>query len=174
MKKSVGTKGKGQSRFINSTAQKEENNPNIETSGLKLSWVRFLNEYIKNGGNGKNAYKAVFPDVKNDNVASVQASILLKNPNVRAELNNKLEAQMVTEESVTNMALWYAKAGMIDKNYSNSGMRAVEMLGKMKGMLVDTKKIEFNGNNPAIFTPLMTKDDAEKIDEATKTSRIIE
>lgn len=164
---------KGRGRVIKSTAQREEETPNVETSGLKLAWIKFLNEYIKNGGNGLQAYKVAYPGVT-DNTAKVQASVLLTNPNVRIELNNKLEAQRVTEDSVTNMALWYAQEGMNNKDYSNPGMRAVEMLGKMKGMLIDTKKIEINSENPAFFQALMSKEEAEKIDEATKTSRIIE
>lgn len=52
---------------------------------------RFVDEYVIDL-NGTRAYKAAYPNVKKDESARVCASQLLTNPNVRAYLDEKLEA----------------------------------------------------------------------------------
>lgn len=145
----------------------------IETKGLRLAWIKFIDAYVANGGNGQEAYKVAYPDVLNDETAKANASRLLTNANVRDELNNKLEAQKVTEDFIVqglmDIATTYRGAKTIF-----AAVKSLEVLAKMKGLLVDTKKIAFTGDNPAVFVAPYSDTEAKKIDEITKASRIVE
>lgn len=122
----------------------------LKDRGLKLQWVKFLDALIANGGDQPAAYMVAYPDVKDKNVASAAATRLLKNVNVRDELNNKLSAQKVTEEYIVDRL-----TGLVELHFVGKGaivsVKALEILAKMKGLLVDTKKIAFTGDNPAVF-----------------------
>ncbi len=50
----------------------------------------FLNEYIKDF-NGRRAYQAVYQRCKSENTAAVEASRILRKPNVAAELERRLQ-----------------------------------------------------------------------------------
>jgi len=153
---------KKQARVARSTKEKELD---IKQDGLRLRWIIFLDEYIKNGGNGQEAYKKAYPDIKNDETARVNASRLLTNATVKAELYNKLEAQKITEDRITGFALNFIELGLSSEKYAMAGAKMVEMLGKVKGMLVDTKRIAFTGENPAIFKSLYTEKDKKDFDK---------
>lgn len=49
----------------------------------------FVEEYLNNGLNGTHAYLAVYPSVKNEESASVSASRLLRNDNVKKLIEEK-------------------------------------------------------------------------------------
>lgn len=138
-------------RAFKSTAEKDGIKEGVEREGLRLPWIKFIDALIANGGDQPRAYIEAYPDVKDERVASACATRLLTNANIREELNNKLEAQKVTEDRITNMGIQYAEMGMQDVKMSIAGVKALEMLAKMKGLLVDTKKIAFTGDNPAVF-----------------------
>lgn len=67
----------------------------------KLSpWqIVFINEYIQNGGNGKQAYLKAKPTVS-DETATVEASLCLRKPNVNAEIE-RLQAEMAQKTGMS-------------------------------------------------------------------------
>jgi hypothetical protein len=54
-----------------------------------------------------------------------------------------------------------------------AAVKSYEILGKMKGMLVDTKKIAFTGENPALFTEKVSPENKEKFKEMVKNKERI-
>lgn len=161
---------KPRGRVVESSEKKELG---IESEGLKLSWIVFLNEYIANGGNGQEAYRKAYPNASKE-TARVEAVRLLANPNVQAELKHKLSASKITEEYIQERLLTLVDNNLDGKNGFIS-VKALEILGKMKGMLVDTKRIAFTGENPAVFMPLYSPEDKKKFEkDQENNSRIIE
>jgi hypothetical protein len=57
----------------------------------------------------------------------------------------------------------------------NAAVKSYEILGKVRGLLIDTKKIAFTGDNPALFPALVKADNAKKFaEEEAKGERIAE
>lgn len=176
MKKETTVKAKkrkpAKKRPILSTAEREAViTEAVKSGGLRLAWIKFIDAYIGNGGNGTKAYMEAYPD-SSEEAARRSASDLLTKPDILDEINNKLETQKVTEDKITSMLI--EKAGYSDSFRINASVKALEVLAKMKGLLVDTKRIAFTGDNPAVFVAPYSTEEAKKIDEATKSSRIIE
>lgn len=149
----------------------------IKDGGLKLSWIRFIDELLANGGKQAKAYKKVFSSKEKtvtDGTARTEASRLMRNPNILAELNNRLEVQRCTDDFVKN--------GLIDiaTNYRghktiNAAVRSLEVLAKIKGMLIDNKKVAFTSDNPALFLPVYNKEDKKKFDKMKNNNeRLVE
>lgn len=130
----------------------------------------FVNEYFKNGFNAKRAYMAISPNI-DERSAEVNASKLLRNAKVRELIERKQEVNEIDDDYVLKMMKAYVKNGVSNPKFANAGAKAVELLGKTRGMLTDTKKIVFDANNPAVFVSPMTKDEAEAL---AKTGRITE
>lgn len=66
-------------------------------SALKAEWEKFIRAYVKNGGNGRAAYKAAYPNATEASAAQ-GASRLLKNVKVQSryeELTRKAAAKAV-------------------------------------------------------------------------------
>jgi phage terminase small subunit len=61
---------------------------------------KFVQEYIKNGRNGCEAYKAVYPQIKTDEAADAAASRLLRTVNVSNRVK-KLQAEAAEEAKLT-------------------------------------------------------------------------
>lgn len=144
-----------------------------EGKGLRLAWLNFIDAYIANGGNGTKAYQVAYSGTSDD-VAGAAAARLLRNVRIRTELNNKLGAQEVTEEFIVDglktIAVKYRGAKTI-----MAAVRSYEILSKIKGMLVDTKKIAFTGENPAVFLPAYSEKEKENFDKIKKNKqRIVE
>lgn len=129
---------------------------------LRPHWMKFINEYLSNGGNGTKAYSKTYPDVKDENVAGTAAARLLRNVRIRSEINSRLEAQYVTEAAIIE-ALWKVAVNYTDTKSVFSSVKALEVLARIRGMLTDTKKIEFTGENPAVFLPLYSAEEAEEM-----------
>lgn len=130
----------------------------------------FVNEYFKNGFNGRKAYMAIRPDVT-EGTAGTEATRLLKNPKVRELIERKQEVADIDDNYVLDLMKAYARNGVNNPKFANAGAKAVELLGKTRGMLTDTKKIVFDANNPAVFVSPMTKEEAEAL---AKTGRVTE
>jgi len=170
-----GIKKKGVKKPIKTTAEKE--GLDISGEGLKLSWINFIDAYIANGGNGTKAYvKAYSTEEKqiSENVARAAAPRLLANVSIREELNNRLKTQKCTDEFIISglmgIAIDYRGAKTI-----NAAVKSYEILAKVRGLLVDTKKIAFTGENPAVFLPVYSKEEKEKFDKIKKDKqRIVE
>lgn len=177
-KKKIVRKGVPQGRHALTTLQKIRKEQgeviDVNESGLKLPWITFIDEYIANGGNGKKAYLKAYPHITNAETATVEASKLLRNVNVKEELRNKLDVQRCTDEWIKNKLMV-----LVELHYSGKGAivseKALETLAKIKGMLIDTKNIAFTGQNPAQFLSAYSKEEKEKMDEdSKKLSRIVE
>ncbi len=154
---------------------KDKEGVETEEQGLKLVWITFINEYIKLGcQNAGLAYKIAFKDPEmSDNVANAAGCRLLKNVNVRNELNNALEAQKITDnfifEGLKDIATTYRGAKTIF-----AAVKALEILGKMKGLLIDTKKFQFDENNPAVVPPVVPAERAKQLEIIIKGGGVIE
>lgn len=141
---------------------------------LRPHWMKFTNEYVSNGGNGTKAYLKAYPNVIDENVAGTAAARLLRNVRVRSEINSRLEAQYVTEAAIID-TLWKVAVNYTETKSVFSSVKALEVLARIRGMLTDTKKIEFTNENPAIFLPLYSAEEAEKMRKmAEEGKRIIE
>lgn len=129
------------------------------TKKLTLKQQRFVDEYIISG-NATQAYRKAGYSAKSDNVAWSEASKLLRNPKVKAELDKRnaeiqsaktMDMQEVmerlaamgrgetTEETVTN------KGDVIETSTRNADkLKALELIGKRFGAWTDKKEV--NGN----------------------------
>ncbi|MEB3215561.1 MAG: terminase small subunit [Nostocales cyanobacterium 94392] len=70
-----------------------------EKKKTKIHHQRFAHEYIKHGQNGVKAYLAIRPDAKY-NSASVEATRLLRKPNVRQAIDNLMPSDVVISEQI--------------------------------------------------------------------------
>lgn len=176
-------KGKPKGAKIFTIKQKEKKIPlkdikkSVNEGGLKLSWIKFIDEFIANGGKQAEAYKKVYGTKENpikDSTASSCSSKLLRNANILKELNNKLEVEKCTEgfiqESLIDIATTYRGAKTI-----NAAVKSLEILAKMKGLLIDTKKIAFDDNNPAKFLSPYSEKEKESFEKIkTNKERLVE
>lgn len=153
--------------------QKNKNNNEIpkEEAGLKLQWIKFIDRYVANGGNGTRAYLDVYSDITDENVAAAGAARLLRNVKVREEIRSKLDAQSVTEAAIVS-ELWRIAKERKEKSVY-AAVKALEILAKIRGMLTDTKKIEFTAENPAVFLPVLSKEEKERFDAMVKSGQRI-
>jgi hypothetical protein len=91
---------------------------------------------------------------------------LLKNPKVRELIERKQEVADIDDNYVLDLMKAYARNGVSNPKFANAGAKAVELLGKTRGMLTDTKKIVFDASNPAVFVSPITKEEAEALSKA--------
>ena len=103
----------------------------------------FVNEYLIDR-NGTRAYLKAYPNVKNENVAAVNANRLLRNAKVMAAIDEALEKQkkrteITSDQVLGNIKRLGEKAEGADK-YSDA-LKAQELLGKHFKLFVDRKEI---------------------------------
>lgn len=144
----------------------------VEKNGLKPVWIKFIDEYIDNGGNGTKAYEKAYK-VSYD-VANASAPRLLVIVSVKDEIRYRLDQQKMTDSWVYSYTREYANKGLSNEKYAMAGVKAVEMAGKMRGMLIDTKRYQFDDKNPAVVLPVIPIERAKKIREAIKGGGVIE
>ena len=141
--------------------------------GLRLAWIKFIDAYIANGGNATEAYKIAYPEIiVSDKVAQVNGSRLLSKAIIREEINHRYNAQTVTEDYIIS-ELQDLVAMHKDGKGAIVAMKSLECLAKVKGMLVDTKKIAFTGENPAVFLPVYTAKEKEEFEKIRKSKQRI-
>lgn len=133
---------------------------------------RFCDEYLIDL-NGTRAYKAAYPSVKNDDTAKANASRLLTNANVRAYLDEQLEALHNAKtadaaevmEYLTSVLRGESKASVVVVESVGDGcsearmitkppdererLKAAELLGKRFGLFTD--KVNVEGNIPVVI-----------------------
>lgn len=103
---------------------------------------RFCDEYLVDL-NGTRAYKAAYPSVKSDEAARVNASRLLTNANVRAYLDERLEALRSEKTATAQEVMEYLTAVMRDRDEATAArLKAAELLGKRFALFTD--KIDSN------------------------------
>lgn len=134
--------------------------------GLRPLWAAFINELFNTGFNQTEAYMRANKACTNRETARVEASKLLTIPNVARELRYRLRQQGVTEAYVIHNLMEIAE--MRDSFRINAAVTAAATLAKSLGMLTDTKKQPFTGDNPAVFMPLYTKEEKEQFDKQKK------
>jgi hypothetical protein len=91
---------------------------------------------------------------------------MLRNVKVRELIERKQEVNEIDDDYVIRMMKAYARNGVSNPKFANAGAKAVELIGKTRGMLTDTKKIVFDANNPAVFVSPITKEEAEALSKA--------
>lgn len=122
---------------------------------------RFVDEYVIDL-NGTRAYKAAYPNVKKDESARVCASQLLTNPNVRAYLDERLEAIHSAKTADAREVMEYLTAVMRGEyedetlRFTGDGyqdvvnlrtptkdrLKAAEMLGRHFSMFTDKVQLD--------------------------------
>lgn len=153
--------------------QLEEYDP-AAGKGLKLQWLKFISEYIKNGGNATEAYSLAYPEASRE-TARRNGSRLLTQTDILEEIRNRYDSQTVTDDWVIATAKKYALAGLEAPKMALAGAKALEMIARSKGMLTDVKKVEFTAENPAIFLAPYSAEDAERMRKSAESGpRIIE
>lgn len=153
--------------LIEGKGKKKKTTPiNFENDGLRPLWAAFINELFNTGFNQTEAYMRANKACTNRETATVEASKLLRIPNVVRELRYRLRQQGVTEAYVIHNLMEIAE--MRDSFRINAAVTAAATLAKSLGMLTDTKKAPFTGDNPAVFMPLYTKEEKELFDKQRK------
>lgn len=145
--------------------------PDIERDGLTMKQQKFIDYYMQNGGNGTEAYQKAY-DIADYNVAAASASRMLKKVNISDEINNRLVMQRVTDGFIYN---GFVELISLHKHGKGAivAEKALEALAKMKGLMIDTKKFAFDGENPAVFLPLATPEESKKFAEEVKAGKRI-
>lgn len=124
---------------------------------LKPQWKLFIDEYFRNGFKGGNAYLKLHPGISSSS-AEVGASRLLRNVKVREEIDNRMQAEKITDSWIfTNLK---DIAGYRDSYRINAAVKALMTIDKAKGMLIVDKKPAFTEQNPAIFLAPYSKEEA--------------
>ena len=95
----------------------------------------FVLKYLENGKNGTQAYRAIYPNVKTDESAAVNATKLLKNAKVREMIDieqaKTAEKMLIKREDIINKIL-----RIVDTNETTSpsiALKGIEMINKMFG-----------------------------------------
>lgn len=134
----------------------------LRSEGLKIQWLSFISEYIKNGGNATKAYGVAYPDASSE-TARRNGSKLLTHTDILEEIQCRYDLQTITDAWIIVTAKKYALEGLKNPKMALAGVKALEMIARSKGMLTDVKKVEFSAENPAIFMSLYTVEEAEKM-----------
>jgi len=101
---------------------------------------KFVQEYLKNGGNGREAYKASYPAVKKDETADSSAARLLRYARVRERMK-ELQHAAARETGVTlnglieKLGQTYTKA-TADKQHA-AAVSAVIAQAKLAGIWIE-------------------------------------
>lgn len=164
---------KKRGRTILSTKDSEDLVALVQNSGLRIGWIKFVDAYIENGGNATKAYMSAYPNCSKRAARSCGSDLLAK-PDILLELDNRLKSQRVTDEFISaglfEIATEYRGAKTI-----MAAVKSYEILAKMRGLLVDTKKIAFTDENPAVFEPVYDAKEKQEFDKIKKDKqRIVE
>ena len=97
----------------------------------------FCEEYIVDL-NATRAYKAAYPNVKNDNTAAAAAARLLRIVNVREYIDTRLEEKAGALVAKQDEVLQYlTKVLRDDEEATKSRLKAAELLGKRYALFTD-------------------------------------
>ena len=129
----------------------------------------FCDEYLKDL-NGTRAYKTIYKNVKNDNVAGVRANKLLKHEDIAEYINKRLEEIHNENTADIQEVMEYLTSVMRGTSESNvlamcgdgcqevipkppdekERLKAAELLGKRFGMFKDNVDVTSNGQTVII------------------------
>jgi phage terminase small subunit len=109
---------------------------------LKHTEEMFIAEYIKNGGNGKEAYMTVRPKASKE-TAKVNACRMLKRPGVQRALQDvrgeRLEEAIASQEYLIHEAHEIGQEARQDKSYG-AALKGVELKAKLNHVFEDSKE----------------------------------
>lgn len=109
------------------------------STGLTEKMKAFCREYVRNNGNGTQAYLVAY-DGKSETAASIESSKLLRRNDVTAyiaTLNKPMENRIQNERERKRAVLW----DIIENGDNNDKCRAMDILNKM-----DSEYININRN----------------------------
>jgi hypothetical protein len=153
--------------------KKQKKTQNFDELRMKPEWSRFIDVYMANGGNAAEAYMEIYPDLKNKETAQSCSSRLLGHAIVREEIANRLAMERVTDgfiySGLRDIAIQYRGAKTI-----MAAVKSYEILGKMRGLLIDTKRFQFTPGNPAICGPVVADDRKDILDAKVVGGGLIE
>lgn len=135
---------------------------------LKPKHKQFISVYLTNGFKGGEAYMRVYPGLKSKASAEAAASRLLSSVKVQEEISIRLNQSGITEARVF-MELWSIAK---DPKDLYAAVRALALLAKSMGMLNPEKKRAFTDENPAIFLPVLSREDIAKYRSLRANSRV--
>lgn len=111
---------------------------------------RFCDFYIETG-NATESYKRAGYKAKNDNIAAVEASKLLRNPKIQDYIQERLAAKDVERIASQDEVLEYLTDVMRGKaEETKDRIKAAELLGKRHRMFTD--KVEHTGKDGGAIT----------------------
>ena len=105
---------------------------------LRVNDLLFVNEYLKNGQNGTQAYRVVHPGAKYQTAAS-RANDLLKKPSIVEEIGRRIQlTQVATAESLGSCLLKYRRWAEEKQDYLAAASIAMDH-AKLAGLLVEKR-----------------------------------
>lgn len=161
-----GKKQKSRGVYLKSLQQKaglEKYQPK-EGKGLKMQWLNFIGAYIRNGGNATEAYATAYPEASRE-TARRNGSRLLTHADIIEEISSRYDQQTVTDAWIIATAKKFVLAGLENPKLAFSGVKALEMIARSKGLLNDVHKEYFTAENPAIFPALVRPETVRKMEE---------
>ena len=107
---------------------------------LRANDLLFINEYLKNGRNGRQAWLTIHPHSRIDN-ADVQASRRLSKVKVQEEIARRIKYQAgITKEALESNLLWCADAALKACDYE--ALSSITMdCAKLAGLLVVKQEV---------------------------------
>ncbi|MGP1361075.1 MAG: terminase small subunit [Candidatus Fimenecus sp.] len=119
----------------------------------------FCEEYLKDL-NATRAYKAVYKNIKNDNVARANSSKLLTNPNVKSYIDKKLEEMHNEKTATAQEVMEYLTSVLRGQNAScicvvegaGEGVSKARLMKKLPDEKERLKAAELLGKRFGIFT----------------------
>ena len=146
----------------------------IETkSGNYLSpkEVAFVDDYISTGfARAWESYKKAFGCKETS--AKTKAYKLLQREGIMLELQSRINASKASEAWIISKAIGFVETGERNIMAGLTGIKALELLAKHKGMLKEEVKNPFTADFPCIIAPFCTKEQFEELQKNNK--RLIE
>ena len=113
--------------------------------GLTDKQQLFCYEYVKCNFNAPVAYRKAYPNIKTDGAASAAATRLLKNVNVKKEIERikqKVETKvLVTVEDVIR-GIQHTIERALEVDQHSAVMKGYDLLGKHLAMYTEKQKVE--------------------------------
>ncbi len=131
-----------------------------------IKYTEFAEEYLRNGGNARQAYQKVYPDTK-DKTADASASRLLKNVKVQKILENGQkqteQKNLITREGLIAEMNELKLLATAD-NQLGVVAKVIDMKARMIGAFTDKHEIT-GANGGAIETVTLDKKEYKKARE---------
>lgn len=159
---------------VNKKGVKHKKTNNTLGTGLRIGWIKFIDEYFRNGYNGTQAYLKAYPR-NNVRSASVQAQRILSYDSVREEIKYRLEAERCTDSFIVSGLRDIASRAKDDKTVLVPAVKSFEVLARIRNMIKPDGNNNFFETNIAIFNPVVDIKGKKDLDEIIEAKgRLIE